>query len=72
MGSKEPIELTVEYLAHTQKAILVKDPKTEIEAWIPRSQIDEDYDEKFLDGLEKGDEIDITIPEWLAKDKELY
>jgi len=47
----------------TDKAVLIHDGA--IEAWIPRSQI-EDPEE-----FETGAHVEMLMPEWLAKDKGL-
>jgi len=47
----------------TDRAILFYDGVKEV--WIPKSQIEEE------DDYEIGEEATITIPEWLAIDKEL-
>lgn len=62
--------ITCTFIASTDKAILIE--VDGVEDWIPRSQISEaSEDLEDLDGLEKGDEVTITIPTWLAEDKEL-
>ena len=61
--SKEPVSLTLELIRETSGAYLVSDGSTE--AWIPISQIEEE--ERNL----LNNEIDLTIPEWLALDKGL-
>jgi len=55
-------EVTVQILSETEKAVMVTDDgKRHI--WLPRSQIEIDM---------KDDELaEITLPEWLAKEKEL-
>lgn len=55
-----------EYKHETDDAILVTDWDSK-EIWLPKSQID--YDDM---NYKKGDEIEITIPEWLAKDKGFF
>ena len=37
--------------------------------WLPKSQIE--YNEIDMDATEEGDEVEIEIPEWLAKAKGL-
>lgn len=56
-------ELDLEKEAETSKAILISDGNTE--CWIPKSQLEDDYEE-LPSGL-----IRIIIPEWLAIEKEL-
>ncbi len=57
------------FLIHeTDKAILVsEDEEQESTVWIPKSQIMENV----WDGIEAGDLIIITVPEWLAIEKGL-
>jgi hypothetical protein len=59
-------EYTLEFLFQSENAILVKDGNNEI--WLPKSKIvfDDEYEE-----LEKGELIKISIPNWIAEDKEL-
>jgi hypothetical protein len=52
---------------HSDKAILFTAVGIKDAFWIPKSQIDEP-DEKFLT---IGAEESITIPEWLAREKDL-
>ncbi len=47
----------------TDKAVLIHDGTRE--AWIPRSQIEDPEEFKI------GEHVEILIPEWLAKDKDL-
>lgn len=61
------VDLSVEYLHHTDKAVLVKEGKNEV--WLPLSQCETEPSD--LDSLERGDEVEVTCPEWLAKDKGL-
>ena len=62
MSDGDLIEIEVEVVAETPKAMLVNDGKKEV--WIPRSQI-KDYCE------EKGKVTSIFITEWLATEKGL-
>ena len=58
----EEVEIDVGVRHETDKAYLVYDGKREV--WIPKSQI--------VDKLvQKGKIVQITLPEWLAKDKGL-
>lgn len=62
----DKIELTLEVKQETVLAFLVTD--NDIEEWIPKGQI------SVIDKYEDEEEnviIEIEIPEWLAKDKEL-
>ena len=61
--SDDPIDLKLTFHHETDRAILVsEDGDRESGVWLPKSQIE--YDE---DSYEDGDEISVTIPEWLAK-----
>jgi len=57
------IDVTVQILARTEKAVMITDDgKRHI--WLPLSQIEIE--------MKKDDELaEITLPEWLAKEKEL-
>jgi RNase P/RNase MRP subunit p29 len=61
---KDLIEISGEILYETDLAILLYDGETE--SWIPKSQIE--IEPKFF---ELGDMVVVTMPEWLAEDKEL-
>lgn len=54
-------EITVEILRESERAILVSDG--DAQEWLPKSQIE-------YEG-EVGQTITITIPEWIAKEKNL-
>lgn len=54
-----------EFVTETDGAILVEDGDGKY--WLPKSQIDYDSGPEY----EKGDEIEIDIPEWLAEEKGL-
>ena len=61
-GNSDLIEVSVRRLAETDRAILVtQDDKEKI--WLPKSQIEF---EPNNDGT-----ITVTLPEWLAREKEL-
>jgi len=53
----------MEFIRETDMAILTLFEGTEY--WLPKSQID------WIGAAEEGDEIEVSIPEWLAEDKEL-
>ena len=63
LDDDEAIALTVEVLAITPHALLVSDGGSKV--WIPMSQIAEN------DNYEVDKMFVITIPEWLAIEKEL-
>ena len=67
---QELVMLNVDIKAVTAKAILI-DTGDGIDVWLPKSQIqlpeNSPYDDS--DEIEKGDELTILIPEWLAYEK---
>ncbi len=67
MANKK-VEITLNILRETEKAILVTDCKDineeKNEQWIPKSQID------VPPFFEIGDTMGIVMPEWLAKTKD--
>lgn len=64
MAKNDPIEIACELHGSTPAALLISDDG-ERKVWIPRSQIvDEERDLR-------GRLVGITIPEWLAEEKEL-
>jgi predicted RNA-binding protein (virulence factor B family) len=60
----DEVEIFGEVKAVTDLAILLDDGDHEV--WLPLSQIESETDD-----YEKGDEIIVFIPEWLAEEKEL-
>lgn len=58
----EPVEVACQLRRTTERALLIYDGK--VEAWIPLSQISERQDRN-------GALESITIPLWLAKEKDL-
>lgn len=60
--NQEDIDIKVAYVFETAKAILVCDEEQN-EIWLPKSQID-GWDNNMH--IEKGEMVEITIPEWLA------
>jgi len=57
-------DLTLHKHRSTEKAILVSDDGNEENAvWLPRSQIEVE--------VKQGNIVEVTLPEWLAKEKEL-
>jgi hypothetical protein len=75
MGKKDMHDFDVEYVHNTDKGLCVSDDGGETEIWLPISQITwqdgERIDPGDLDGYEKREIIDISVPEWLAEDKGL-
>ena len=57
------------YINQTDKAILVSEDDPDEGIWLPKSQIE--YDENEIDCADKGEEIEIGIPEWLAEQEGL-
>lgn len=62
MARNDMLELDAEFLAQTDYAILVA--VDGIEAWLPKSEIEWPDNDP-----ERGDEIKISVPEWLAEDR---
>lgn len=62
--SKELVDLSMILHAETEKAVLVSETGDKDDAiWLPKSQCEIE----FLN----GNMVEITLPSWLAKDKEL-
>jgi len=59
----------LKYVHQTSDAILVHDDSQQEDLWIPKSQIEYDFEE--IDLASPGDIIELNIPEWLAEDKGL-
>lgn len=57
------LNFTVEYVRETPAAILVIYDGENI--WLPKSQI------SWIGAAEEGDEIEVSIPRWLAEEKEM-
>ena len=67
MSRSEKITLQMIYKKQTSEALLVEDDEGLIgEVWLPLSQIEVD-----LDGLEMGDQVEVTMPQWLARERDL-
>jgi len=60
----EKVEVAVTFKYINDRAVLVNDGDKDV--WLPLSQVE--YD--FWD-TEPGEAIEITVPEWIAKDKGL-
>lgn len=56
-----PTEINLEILRESDRAILVSDG--DVQEWLPKSQLE-------YDG-EVGQTVVVTMPEWLAKEKNL-
>lgn len=63
----DSVEVEGKVLKISDNAILFDNG--DVQAWIPKSQI-EDYDEEEMEENE-GEMIEISIPEWLATEKDL-
>ena len=61
MSDKDEIDICVEFLKDSARAIKVSDGC--VEEWLPKSQIKYDGEE--------GDTITVTMPNWLALEKGL-
>lgn len=60
----EKIEVTCEFVHQTAKGLLVKVGDDEV--WLPKSQLE------LVSGTdEKGSELVLLVPDWLAQDKGL-
>jgi len=66
MSNSDPVEVEVTFLRVTSAAVLVE--CDEIEIWLPREKVQFDG---LLDHCEKGELIEVTVPEWLAYDRGL-
>lgn len=62
MAQSKDVEIEIEVLGQTDKALRVSNGK--VEAWVPKSQISDECEEN-------GKTTSIFIPEWLAVDKGL-
>lgn len=64
MGNSDLTDLTLQLHVETAKAILVSDDGDPDNAvWLPKSQIE--FEKK------KGNLVEVTMPQWLAEEKEL-
>lgn len=61
MSSRTMHAFTVEYVLESHAAILVLYEHQEF--WLPKSQIE------WIGAADKGDELDVMVPEWLAEEK---
>lgn len=57
----EYIELSVEFVHETEKAVLVDDAGSKV--WIPKSLLDGWED----NARERGDVVEVSVPEWFAE-----
>lgn len=65
--ASELVDLTLTFHHETAQAVLVSDDGDRENAiWLPKSQIEMDNDHP-----REGDSVEVTVPVWLAKEKEL-
>ena len=57
------VDIEMIELRRTAKAVLVKEEELADPVWLPLSQVEIDYTEPHL--------ADVTIPDWLADEKDL-
>lgn len=63
-GNSDLVDLTLQLHHETDKAILVSDDGEQDNAvWVPKSQVEIER--------KKGGLVEVTMPEWLAQEKEL-
>ena len=67
MPRNDPVELVLAFVHATDEAVLVSGDGDR-EAWLPRSQINTDFD---IEHLQKGEFFSVNVPEWLAYGKGL-
>ena len=61
----------LEYVTQSRKAFCFS-IKGEQGFWLPKTQIEIDSVEPYeYDSLEKGEEVDVYVPDWLAEEKGL-
>jgi hypothetical protein len=63
---EETVEVCVTFVRLTDRAVLVNDCAKG--AWLPLSQIECDED---LSAFAEGDVLEMSLPEWLAREKGL-
>ena len=59
MSTDDSVTFDCTYVSETDRAVLVNVEDEEI--WLPKSQVDD-----LGDNNERGDELTLSIPEWLA------
>ena len=65
-AAEKKIEVAVLFKRATDKAVCVSDGDKDL--WLPLSQVECDED---LSAFEPGDDLELLVPEWLAKEKGL-
>lgn len=68
MARHDPVVLEMQLLTMTESAVLVSDGDHEDGVWLPRSKIEWERKSPIF---RKPEIIELTIPEWLAKDRGL-
>jgi len=63
-GNSDLIDISVQLLRETERAVLVTASALDNKVWLPKSMIE--IDEPDVKGIHT-----VTIPEWLARDKGL-
>lgn len=64
MGKSNLVDLDMQILHETEKAVLATLDVPDNGVWLPKSQIE--IQDTVIEGI-----VSITLPEWLAKDKGL-
>jgi hypothetical protein len=67
MPRDEKITLQMIYKHHTYDCLLAEDENALIgEVWLPLSLIEADFE-----GLDRGDQLEVIMPVWLARERDL-
>lgn len=66
MSRDDPVEIEVTFIKCTSAAVLIEYDESEI--WLPRSQLE--FHGNF-DHCQRGELVEIELPEWLAYEKDL-
>ncbi len=69
MRNEELVEICVQYITHTESAILIQDPGAG-GVWIPLSTVSLDNGDDIGE-FERGETITLFVEEWQAKEKDL-
>ena len=68
MARHDPVVMTMQLLSELENSILVADGDHEDGVWLPKSKVEW---ERVSPLYKRPEIIEITMPEWLAKDREL-
>lgn len=68
MSRHDPVILTMELLSEAENTILVADGDHEDGVWLPKSKVEWERKSPIH---QRPEIIEITLPEWLAMDREL-